>query len=275
MAPEKHYLALDLGAESGRAILGTLTNGRIELTEVHRFLTGPEKLPTMYPNLAEGAKGNDNSLVWDFVRFWHEIKDSIQKAAKQVKLGSIGVDTWGVDFALLDKNGHLISQPYHYRDNRTNGMMEEAFKRLPRERIYEITGIQFMQLNTLFQLLALSSQESPLLQIADKLVMVPDLINYWLTGKVAAEFTEATTSQCFNTRKGCWSQEILSAMDLPIHIFPDIVMPGTVLGPLRQSLIEELSCETKVVEPATHDTGSAVCAVPAEDEEFLLRREVP
>ena len=268
MAHDKHYLALDLGAESGRAILGTLTNGRIELSEVHRFLTGPETLPTMYPNLLEAAEGKDTSLVWDFVRFWHEIKASIRKAAKQAKLKSIGVDTWGVDFALLDKKGHLISFPYHYRDSRTNGMMEEAFKRLPRERIYEITGIQFMQLNTLFQLVAMSSKESPLLKTADKLVMVPDLINYWLTGKVAAEFTEATTSQCFDTRNGCWSDEILSAMDIPRHIFPEIIMPGTVLGPMRRSLMEEVGCESIVIEPPTHDTGAAVCAVPARDEHF-------
>ena len=264
MASEKHYLALDLGAESGRGILGTLSKGRIELSDIHRFQTGPENLPTMYPN-ADG----DTSLVWDFVRFWREIKESIQIASKKVKLDSVGVDTWGVDFALLDKNGLLLSYPYHYRDNRTNGMMEEVFKRLPKEKIYEITGIQFMQLNTLYQLFSLSLQNSPLLQIADKLVMVPDLINYWLTGRVAAEFTEATTSQFFDTRKGTWSEEIISAMGFPKHIFPEIVMPGTILGPLRLSVSEELGCETMVVAPPTHDTASAVSAVPAEDKDFI------
>ena len=264
MAFEKHYLALDLGAESGRGILGTLSNGHIELSEVHRFQTGPENLPTMYPNT-----GSDNSLVWDFVRFWREIKESIQNASKKVKLESVGADTWGVDFALLDKNGQLLSFPYHYRDNRTNGMMEEAFKRMPREKIYDITGIQFMQINTLYQLFSLSLQNSPILQIADKLVMVPDLINFWLSGRVAAEFTEATTSQFFDTRKGTWSEEIISAMGFPKHIFPEIVMPGTILGALRQSVSEELGCETMVVTPPTHDTASAVSAVPAEDQDFI------
>lgn len=269
MVSEKHYMALDLGAESGRGILGSLTNGRIQLSEIHRFVTGPENLPTMYPHLPKEKSGSDNSLVWDFVRFWHEIKKSIQQASKKVKLASVGVDTWGVDFALLDKNGQLLFLPYHYRDSRTDDMMEKAFERMSRKKIYEITGIQFMQLNTLYQLLSLSINQSPFLQIADKLVMVPDLINYWLTGRVVAEFTEATTSQIFDTHKGCWSQEIISAMDFPKHIFPKIIPPGTVLGPLRHSVAAELGCETMVVAPPTHDTGSAVCAVPANNKDFI------
>ena len=269
MSTIKHYLALDLGAESGRAILGTLEKGKITLSEEHRFLTGPEYLPTMYPDRVPDLLGGDNSLVWDFVRFWHEIKKSIRIVSKTVKLEAVGVDTWGVDFSLLDKNGLLLTSPYNYRDDRTNGMMEEAFKRLPKERIYDITGIQFMQLNTLYQMMALSSRGSPLLQIADKFLMVPDLINYWLTGSAVVEFTEATTSQCYDSRKGEWSEEIITAMGFPRHIFPEVVLPGTILGPLRESVSAELLCETTVVATATHDTGAAVSAVPAEVEDFI------
>jgi rhamnulokinase len=265
----KHYLTLDLGAESGRAILGTLDKGKLTLSEVHRFLTGPESLPTMYPNKVPDLLEGDTSLVWDFIRFWHEVKEGIRNASKKAKLESIGVDTWGVDFALLDKNGQLLASPYHYRDNRTNGMPEEAFKRLPKEKIYEITGIQFMPLNTLYQLLALSSRNSPVLQIADKFLMVPDLINYWLTGRAVVEFTEATTSQIYDGRKKEWSKEIISAMGFPHHIFPEVVPPGTVLGPMRSSVAAELECNAIVVAPATHDTGAAVAAVPAEADDFI------
>jgi rhamnulokinase len=267
MSSETNYLALDLGAESGRGILGTLSKGRMELSEVHRFETGPVSLPTKYPVYEEVKE--DISLVWDFIRFWQEIKECIHKTSGQVNLASIGVDTWGVDFALLDKKGQLISFPYHYRDNRTDGMMEKAFEKLSRRRIYEITGNQFMQLNTLFQLLSLVIDNSSSLQIADKLVMVPDLINYWLTGRAVAEFTEATTTQIFDTSKGQWSQEIISAMGFPLNIFPEIITPGTILGPLRRSVAKEMGSEIMVVAPPTHDTASAVAAIPAENKDFI------
>jgi len=269
MAVDKHYLALDLGAESGRGILGTLTQGRIEISEVHRFQTGGDNLPTRYPDLTSGDSDGDISLVWDFVRFWRELKESIHLASKKRKLESVGVDTWGVDSALLDKNGQLLALPFHYRDSTNDGMVEEAFKHMPKERIYEITGIQFMQINTLCQLLYLSMNDSPILKAADKMVMVPDLINYWLTGRVTAEYTIATTSQIIDARTGRWSEEIIQAMGFPAHIFPEIVMPGTVLGPLRPSIARELECEVTVVAPPTHDTGSAVAAVPAENDDFI------
>jgi len=267
MPAEKNYLALDLGAESGRGILGTLSDGILKLTEIHRFETGPVSLPTQY--LSNTTKKLDNSLVWDFLRFWQEIKNCIQLSSRKSTLSSIGVDTWGVDFALLDRSGQMIAYPYHYRDSRTNGIMELAFERMPRERIYEITGNQFMQLNTLFQLYSLVINGAPQLKIADKLLMVPDLVNYWLTGRVVAEFTEATTSQILNARKGQWSSEIISAMGFPVHIFPEIVQPGTILAPLRPSLTEELGCNPQVVAPPTHDTGSAVAAVPAGVEDYI------
>lgn len=269
MAQEKHYLAIDLGAESGRGMLGTLSEGRLELSEISRFKTGPVQLPTRYPFKEKQNDQRECSLVWDFLRFWQEIKSAIQKARHIGEITSLGVDTWGVDFALLDEKGALIQYPYHYRDSRTEGMMEMAFKRLSRERIYEITGIQFMQLNTLFQLLAMQVDQDPALKIANKLLMVPDLINYWLTGRAVSEFTEATTSQILDTRKGDWSQEIIQAMGFPKHIFPEIIKPGSRLGPLRPSLFYELGFDTTVVAPPTHDTGSAVAAIPAESEDYI------
>lgn len=269
MSPENQYLALDLGAESGRGIIGSLGNGRIELNETHRFQTGPVSLPTMYPGKGIAESGRDCSLLWDFLRFWQEIKYCIHQASKNAQIKSVGVDAWGVDFALLDKNGLLLSFPYHYRDCRTDGMMEKAFERLSRKEIYEITGNQFMQLNTLYQLLSLTINDSPLLKAADKLVMIPDLVNFWLTGQVAAEFTEATTSQIFDSRKGDWSNKIISAMRFPKQIFPKIVAPGTVLGPLRRSVAEELETAMTIIAPPSHDTASAISAVPAENSDFI------
>ena len=137
----KHYLALDMGAESGRAILGSLENGKLSLSEEHRFLTGGERVPTMYPDQQSQELDSDCSLLWDFTRFWHEIKKSINLVGKKVKIKSLGVDTWGVDFALLDKNGMLVSAPFNYRDSRTDGMMEKAFRKISRKRIFELTGI--------------------------------------------------------------------------------------------------------------------------------------
>jgi len=265
----KHYLALDLGAESGRAILGTLQNGKITLSEEHRFLTGAESVPTMYPNQVPQGLDGDCSLLWDFTRFWHEIKKSIHLAGKKAKIEAVGVDTWGVDFALLDKKGRLIGSPYNYRDSRTNGMMDEAFNRLPREKIYESTGIQFMPINALYQLLAMSFRKDPQFSVADKFLMVPDLFNYWLSGKAVAEFTETTTSQLYDTRKRQWSEEIINAMSFPRHIFPEVVPPGTILGPLRTTVANETGIQPLIIAPACHDTGSAVSAVPAEVDDFI------
>ena len=269
MTEMKHYLALDLGAESGRAILGTIQDGKITLSEEHRFLTGAESVPTMYPDQVPQGLDGDCSLLWDFTRFWHEIKKSIHLVGKKVKIEAVGVDTWGVDFALLDKNGMLVASPYNYRDSRSNGMMEEAFNRLSKEKIYEITGIQFMSLNSLYNLLSMSARKSPLMSVVDKFLMVPDLINYWLSGKAVAEFTDATTSQIYNSRIRQWSEEIIKAMDFPRHIFPEVVPPGTVLGPLRKSVAAEVGTDALVIAPATHDTGAAVSAVPAEVEDFI------
>jgi rhamnulokinase len=266
---KQRYLALDLGAESGRVILGILENKKLELSEARRFITGPISLPTKYPSHSETSDPSDLSLVWDFPRFWQEIKDGIKSAQSEGATTSIGIDAWGVDFGLLDKGGLLLSLPFHYRDQRTNGMMEKAFAKISKKRIFEITGIQFMPINTIYQLFSLSSSHSPLLQISNKFLMVPDLINYWLTGRAVGEFSNITTSQLFDAKNRTWSEEIISALGLPIDIFPEIVPPGTVLGSLRRSLSDELKCNAKVIAPATHDTGSAVAAIPAKGKDFV------
>ncbi len=251
------YLAVDLGAESGRAILATLDGGQLSLTDIHRFPNGPVRLP--------------DGLHWDILRLWSEIKIALHSATHQhhTQLAGIGIDTWGVDYGLLDRTGALIGNPYHYRDSRTDGMVEAAFKRLPRERIFDLTGIQFMQLNTLYQLFSMVVQQAPALQIAETFLTTPDLLNYWLSGRKACEFTMATTTQCYDPRRCAWSQPLLQALDIPTHIFPEVVQPGTVLGTVLPDIAEETGCgRVPVIAPACHDTGSAVAAVPAEAPHF-------
>ncbi|MBK9714408.1 MAG: rhamnulokinase [Kouleothrix sp.] len=248
-----HYLAIDLGAESGRAMLGQLDGGRLALSELHRFPNTPVRLP--------------GGLHWDVLRLWAEIKNGLRLAAQQHGhgLASVGLDTWGVDFALLDRDGALIANPHHYRDSRTDGMLAEALRRLPREQIFERTGIQFIQINTLFQLLAMAAGRSPALEIAETFLTIPDLLNFWLTGQRVCEFTNATTTQCYDPRAGDWATPVLDAIGIPRRIFPPVVMPGTLLGALQPEVAEETGAhDLPVVAPACHDTGSAVAAVPAE-----------
>ena len=252
----QNYLAIDLGAESGRTMLGTLDDGKLTLTETHRFPNGPVRLP-------EG-------LHWDVLCLWAEIKAGIANTVESgVKLASLGVDTWGVDFALLDKNGELLGNPYHYRDARTDGMIDEAFRQMPKEELFTHTGIQFLQLNTLYQLLAMVNTKSPALDIAQTFVTIPDLLNYWLCGEITNEFTNATTTQFFDPIKRDWSQPVLEAMGIPAHLFGPVTAPGTPIGTLLPSIAEETGAgEVKVVLPACHDTGSAVVAVPAQNQDF-------
>ena len=251
-----NYLALDLGAESGRAIVGSLADGKLSLAEAHRFPNGPVRLP--------------DGLHWDVLRLWSEIKTGIASAVKNgTKLEGIGLDTWGVDFALLDKNGALLSNPFHYRDERTDGMLEEAFKRVPRAEIFASTGIQFIQINTLYQLLSMSLQKSPLLDMAQTFITIPDLFNYWLSGTVTNEFTHATTTQCLDPRTRNWALPILERMGIPTHLFNPVTDSGTRVGLLAQSVAEETGAGgVQVMLPACHDTGSAVVAVPAQNLDF-------
>lgn len=255
--PKAHnFLAIDLGAESGRTMLGTLVDGKLTLNETHRFPNGPVRLP--------------DGLHWDVLNQWVEIKAGIAATVKSgVELSSLGVDTWAVDFALLDKNDALLGNPFHYRDARTDGMLEEAFRRMPRGDIFVNTGIQFLQLNTLYQLLAMVCAKSPILDIAQTFVTVPDLLNFWLCGKITNEFTNATTTQFLDPIKRDWSQAVLEAMGIPAHIFGSITDPGTQIGTLLSDVAAETGAgKVKVVLPATHDTGSAVVAVPAQNQDF-------
>jgi rhamnulokinase len=255
MAVDSTFLAVDLGAESGRAVLGRFDGERIVLEEVHRFPNTPVRLP--------------DGLHWDVLGIFGEIKNGLAKAVKDAgRIESMGVDAWGVDFALLDQDGALISNPYHYRDPRTEGMAERAFDRMPREEIYDVTGIQFMPINTLYQLLAM--EDSPLLGAARTLLLIPDLIGYWLTGERACEFTIASTTQLCDARSGDWARDLMKNMGLPGHIFVEIIPPGTDLGPLLVGVGEETGVKERfpVTAVASHDTASAVVAVPAQGENF-------
>jgi len=210
-------------------------------------------------------------LHWDILRLYGEIKTGLARYHQEYgsDLKGIGLDTWGVDFGLLDAQGELLSNPRHYRDPRTNEMIDAACEIMPREEIFAETGIQFMQLNSLFQLLAMRVQGDPKLDQARTLLMIPDLLNYWLTGVKANEFSAATTTQCYNPRTRSWSQAVLERLDIPTRIFGEIVPTGTTLGPLYPAVAEETGVKgVSVIAPACHDTGSAVVAVPAQNEDF-------
>lgn len=256
MKPGRTYLAVDLGAESGRAITGRLDSSRLILEEVHRFENRPVRLP--------------DGLHWDVLHLWREIKTGIAAAVKTgAPIESIGLDTWGVDYALLDRSGGLLANPFHYRDARTDGMLEAAFRRVPREEIFAQTGIQFMQINSLYQLVAMVQANSPLFEVAHTFLTIPDLFNYWLSGEMTCEFTNATTTQCFDPRKQDWAIPLLDALGIPGHLFRPVTQPGTLIG----NVLPEVAAETgsgaiPVVLPACHDTGSAVAAVPAEQAGF-------
>jgi rhamnulokinase len=253
------FLAFDLGASSGRAMLGRLEADHLTLKEVHRFPNG-------------GVRLNDG-LHWDILRLWREIEEGIRLAAQRAGEGlvSLGLDTWGVDFGLLDAHDALIGNPYHYRDARTDGMMEAVFAKVPRAEIYEHTGIQFIQLNTLYQLFAMVQAQAPQLEIAETLLTMPDLFNFWLTGRKVSEFTIATTTQCYDPRAERWAEEMLKALGIPTHLFQEVVAPGTVLGPLRAEVADETGAPPlRVVAPATHDTASAVAAIPLTDGDEVI-----
>jgi rhamnulokinase len=245
------YVAVDLGAESGRVMLAELDKGKLTLREMHRFANGPVE--------------QDGALHWDFDKLMAEITTGIGKAAKACKdIKSIGVDTWGVDFGLLDKSGKLLENPYHYRDSRNNGMMEKVFAIAGKDKVYMQTGIQFMQFNSLYQLFAYKTQKPQLVAKADKLLFMPDLITYALTGFVGAEYTIASTSQMMDMNTGKWADGLLKALDLPKGILPQVVMPGAKAGVLKKELAEKLGCgQIPVVEAGSHDTASAVAGVPA------------
>jgi len=249
---ERIYVAIDMGASSGRHVVGRFDGRTLALEEVYRFDNGGVEL--------------GGSLVWDLPALWNHVRAGLRAAGIRygAAVKSVGVDTWGVDFGLLGRNDTLLGNPYHYRDARTNGMLEKAFSIVPREEIFRHTGLQFMQLNTLYQLLAMKLNRSPLLDVAESLLMMPDLFHWLLTGQKGNEFTDATTSQFYNPLARRWAVELLDKFGLPTHILGTILEPGTDLGPLRPGVAAETGLtQAHVVLPGTHDTASAVMAVPA------------
>jgi rhamnulokinase len=247
----KNLLAFDLGAESGRALLGRFDGKRLTLEETHRFANPNGRL--------------NGHLHWNLLAQWEELKIGLRKsAAGGSAIDAIGVDTWGVDFGFLDRNGDLLANPYMYRDAQTDGMLEKAFAKVPRAEIFEATGIQFMQLNSLYQLMALAERKSSLLEMARTMLFIPDLFNYFFTGQLAAEFSIATTSQMYDPRKRGWATGMLNKLGLPTHFLPKVVPSGTRLGNLRPEVAAECGAtgDIPVIAPGCHDTASAVAAVP-------------
>ncbi|MBW3598624.1 MAG: rhamnulokinase, partial [Planctomycetes bacterium] len=245
-----------LGASSGRLVAGRFDGGRVELEDVHRFPNG-------------GAQVGER-LQWDLLGLWSSIQEGMRGAAMRYgrDVASIGVDTWGVDFGLLGRGDELLGNPYHYRDRRTAGIFDRAFARASREEIFAETGLQFMEFNTLFQLTAMKLEDSPLLEAAESFLMMPDLFHWLLTGEKVNEFTNVSTTQCYNPKTKTWARPLLSKLGIPQRILGQIVQPGTNLGRLRKSLADATGlAETEVVLPGTHDTASAVMAVPAASRE--------
>ncbi len=248
---EPKFIACDFGAESGRLILGRLQDRRLTLEEVHRF-----------PNRQVSLLGH---LHWDLLDLFANLKEGLGKAAQlgHDRLAGIGVDTWGVDFGMIDGSGQLLGFPYVYRDSRTDGMMEAAFQRMSRSRIYSITGIQFMALNTLYQLMSTTKVRPGLVRAADRILFMPDLFHYLLTGVMVSEYSIASTSQLLDARTRTWSAELFEGLDLPLRLMPQLIEPGTEIGPLLPEIASETGVQAKVIAPACHDTASAVAAVPA------------
>jgi rhamnulokinase len=249
---DKLYLAVDLGASGGRVVGGRFDGTRLALDEVHRFENG-------------GITAADR-LYWDLLSLWTRIQEGLRAAASRFgdQIVSVGVDTWGVDFGLLGRGDELLGNPYTYRDRRTNGIFDRAFADVSREEIFAETGLQFMEFNTLFQLLAMKYAGSPLLEVAESFLMMPDLLHWLLSGEKANEYSNASTTQFLNPCTRTWSKKLFDRLELPTQILGTLVQPGTSLGALRASVAAATGLRNvQVVLPGTHDTASAVMAVPA------------
>lgn len=255
MAVTATFLAADLGASNGRVLAADWDGERFHLEVAHRF-----------PN--EPVQALDR-LHWDILRLWREIKTGMARFAAErgETPDGVGIDTWGVDFALLDRSGHLLGNPVHYRDHRTDEIMDVVFELVPREEIFAVTGLQYLQFNTLFQLYAMRHQGDPQLDHAAHLLMMPDLLHYWMTGRQVAEYTIASTTQMLDARAKTWAPELLHKLNLPVDMLPPIVEPGTVLGPLLPAVRAEIGFGegVSVIAAGSHDTASAVAAIPGLD----------
>lgn len=253
----KNVLAVDFGASSGRVMLGNFDGKHISIQEIHRFSNDPVLL--------------NGTMYWDFLRLFFEVKQGLIKAKRYGKLDSMGVDTWGVDFGLLDKEGNLLENPVHYRDARTTGMLEKSFEKIDKDRFYQITGNQFMEINTVFQLLALLEKRPEILERTSRLLLMPDLINYYLCGQQASEYSIASTTQMLDARKKVWSKEVLESLGIPERILGSIVPCGTRLGFMKPEICQELGIDPmEVIAVAGHDTQSALAAVPASEQDFIF-----
>ena len=252
----KYYLAVDIGASSGRLILGHLENGKMELEEVHRFENGMVK--------------KDGELCWEFDRLFQEIKNGLKKCKEIGKIPvSMGVDTWGVDFVLMDKDDKVLGNTVGYRDHRNEGMDEEVYKTISLEDLYARTGIQKAIFNTVYQLMAVKTKHPEYLEQAETMLHVPDYFHYLLTGKKTCEYTEATTGQLVNAETKDWDYELIDKLGYPRKMFQKLIMPGTSVGHFTEEVKAEVGFDVEVVAPATHDTGSAVLAVPATDDDCI------
>lgn len=250
-------LAIDFGASSGRAIIGNFKNDKIEIEEIHRFANDPVKL--------------NDTLYWDFLRLFFEIKQSLIKSKKYGKIESMGIDTWGVDFGILDKFGNLIENPVHYRDERTDNILKDVFEKIDKDELYNKTGNQIMNINTAFQLFALKNKRPDLFERIDKILLMPDLFNYFFTGEKVSELSIASTTQLFNQKDKKWDKDVIEKLALKENIFANVVASGTTLAPIKDDIVKELDIHKfNIISIAGHDTQSAVVSVPTEDDDFVF-----
>lgn len=253
----KYFLAIDIGASSGRHILGYIdSNSKLQLEEIYRF--------------NNGVKNYDNHLCWDIKQLFTEILNGLKKCKEINKIPSfLGIDTWAVDFILLDKEDNVIGNSVSYRDNRTEKIPEKVFSKISEEELYKRTGIQKLNFNTIYQLYAVKENEPENLKKAETFLMIPDYFNFLLTGKKVIEYTNATTTQLFNLNSLDWDKEILKILDIPEKIFTSVQMAGTSLGKLKKEIVEEIGFDLEVILTASHDTASAVLAIPSTEEKII------
>lgn len=252
----KYHLAIDIGASSGRHILGYMENGKLKIEEIYRFENSINKIGDEY--------------CWDIKGLFNEVKSGIKRCKEIGKIPtSIGIDTWGVDFVLLDDKDEMLGNAVAYRDDRTEGMMEEALKKIPKDMLYLYTGIQFQRFNTLYQLLAIKNKNKEILDKAKTFLMIPDYLNFLLTGRKVNEYTNASTTQLVNSFDRTWDEKMLKEYGINKDIFQEIKLPKTNIGGLRKELVEEFGFDMKVILPATHDTGSAFIASVCNDNDSI------
>lgn len=248
----RNLAVIDLGAESRRVFLASYNGSQLSFQEIHRFLNRPVHI--------------QGHLYWNLPTLWQEILVGLRLArAAAGELHSVGVDSWAIDYGLIDAPGQLLGLPFHYRDTRTSGVMEQVISRMSRETVYARSGIQFLPFNTLYQLIAHYRHQPGLFAYAQRFLMIPDLLHFWLSGERISEYTNASTTQLWSVPQKCWSTQLMNELELPVHILPPVVDPGTDLGVLLPELAQEFGTGVRVIAPATHDTGSAIAALPASE----------